>query len=297
VIRRLWRWLRSLFAPRRGDDHLPGRRLALTAGAGALLGLATTRSSFAEAASETPGETGAEKRSRWGMAIDLERCTACNSCQVACRQENNIPTYGPGEKYDHRRMDWMEMLWREPEGSETTPSLPSMLPFPCLHCDDAPCTKVCPVNATYVDSEGIVVQVWDRCIGCRYCQVACPYGRRLFNWEEPKFEGSLAQMLNPDVATRPAGVVEKCTFCQHRLVRAKESAKIEGRELADAELQRLPACAAACPTRAITFGDLNDTESQVSKLERSPRTFKLLEHLGTKPKVFYLERQRDEEER
>lgn len=287
---RLWRWFRSLFE-RDDSEHIPERRLALAAGAGALLGLAAgTRPLEAEAAKEGTA--------KWGMAIDLDRCSACNACQIACRQENNIPTAGPGERNDGRRMDWMEMLWREPEKtSPTHPSLPhEMLPFPCLHCDDAPCVKVCPVNATYTDSEGIVVQVWDRCIGCRYCQVACPYGRRLFNWEKPVFEGSLVQMLNPDVATRPAGVVEKCTFCQPRLVRAKETAKIEGRELSDTEVMRLPACASACPAEAITFGNLADPQSTVSKLQRSPRTFRLLEHLGTRPKVFYLERRRLEDE-
>lgn len=289
MIARLWRWLRSLLS-RRPAEHAAERRLALAAGAGAVLGLADgTRSAGAAAGAAT--ESSHHPTSKWGMAIDLERCTACNACQIACRQENNIPTYGPEATYDSRRPEWMEMLWREAEDL----SPPEMLPFPCLHCDDAPCTKVCPVNATYVDSEGIVVQVWDRCIGCRYCQVACPYGRRLFNWEQPAFDGSLVQMLNPDVATRPAGVVEKCTFCQHRLTRVKESAKIEGRRVTDPEVQKLPACAAACPADAIVFGDLADPDSLVSRLERSPRAFKLLEHLGTRPKVFYLERQGDDE--
>ena len=279
MIARLWRWLRTLLA-RREPAHLPERRLLLAAGALAGVGLRPAEVAAAEA-----------PRHKWGMAIDLDRCTGCNACQIACREENNIPTYGPEPRYDSRRIDWMEMLWRDE--SPATP--PQLLPFPCLHCDDAPCTKVCPVNATFVDSEGIVVQVWDRCIGCRYCQVACPYGRRLFNWETPQFQGSLVQMLNPDVATRPSGVVEKCTFCEHRLRDVKETAKIEARPVADAEVKRLPACAAACPAEAITFGDLGDPDSSVSKLERSARTFKLLEHLGTKPKVFYLERQRREE--
>jgi molybdopterin-containing oxidoreductase family iron-sulfur binding subunit len=226
------------------------------------------------------------------MAIDLDRCTGCNSCQVACRQENNIPTYGPEDKYDAGRIEWMSMLWQEPEKED---EFPQLLPFPCQHCHDAPCVKVCPVGATYKDSEGITVQVWDRCIGCRYCMVACPYGRRFFNWEKPKFEGTLAQMLNPDVATRTDGVVEKCTFCSHRIKRVREETRLEGRSLSDDDVRRLPACASACPADAITFGDLNDEESSVAELRRSPRVHRLLEHLGTDPNVFYLRPDRGDE--
>jgi molybdopterin-containing oxidoreductase family iron-sulfur binding subunit len=167
-----------------------------------------------------------------------------------------------------------------------------MLPFPCQHCLDAPCVKACPVGATFKDDEGLTVQVWERCIGCRYCMVACPYSRRSFNWDEPKFEGSLVQMLNPDVATRPRGVVEKCTFCSHRINGVKEQAAIEKRPIRDAEVQRLTACATACPGQAITFGDLNDDKSKVSELGKSSRAYRLLEDLGTQPSVLYLKRDR-----
>jgi Fe-S-cluster-containing dehydrogenase component len=228
-------------------------------------------------------------RHRWGMAIDLDRCTACGSCTVACREENNVPVLGPGDGNDGARPEWMSLLWREPESGH---GLPEVLPFPCQHCDDAPCTKVCPVGATYQDDEGIVAQIYDRCIGCRYCMVACPYGRRSFNWEEPEWPGTLAQMLNPDVATRPKGVVEKCTFCHHRVQRVKEEAAMQGRAPTDEECQRLTACAAACPAQAITFGDLDDPDSAVSRQSESPRAFRLLEHLGTKPRVVYLKRDR-----
>jgi molybdopterin-containing oxidoreductase family iron-sulfur binding subunit len=226
------------------------------------------------------------------MAIDLNTCTGCNSCQVACRQENNIPTYGPEEKYEAGRIEWMSMLWDEPEDEL---KLPQLMPFPCQQCQDAPCIKVCPVGATFKDSEGIIQQVSDRCIGCRYCMVACPYDRRFFNWEEPKFEGSLVQMLNPDVGTRTAGIVEKCTFCSHRITKVREEARLEGREMVDSDHQQLTACASACPADAITFGDLNDPESAVAKLKRGPNVFHLLEHLGTDPSVFYLKRERKED--
>ena len=284
-----WRW----HVARRKPEVDPGqRRLAMSAGvaalAGGLVGLTGARRADASA----PPDPGPVTGRRWGMSIDLDSCTGCNSCQIACRQENNIPTQGPEAKYGAGHIEWMSMLWKEPE-DELAP--PELLPFPCQHCDDAPCVKVCPVGATYQDSEGIVVQVWDRCIGCRYCMVACPYERRSFNWEEPKFEGSLAQMLNPDVATRTAGIVEKCTFCSHRLQGVKEEARLEERAMRDSELQDMPACAASCPAEAITFGDLNDPESAVAKDRRSPRVFRLLEHLGTDPKVFYLRRDRGED--
>jgi molybdopterin-containing oxidoreductase family iron-sulfur binding subunit len=183
----------------------------------------------------------------------------------------------------------MSLLWRQ---SEDSLALPEILPFPCQHCDDAPCTKACPVGATYQDSDGIIAQIYDRCIGCRYCMVACPYARRSFNWEEPRWAGTMVQLLNPDVATRPKGVVEKCTFCHHRIQRVKEQSALEDRAPRDDELRRLPACAAACPAQAITFGDVADPNSEVSRQVENPRAFRLLEHLGTKPSVVYLKRDR-----
>jgi len=229
------------------------------------------------------------RRHHWGMAIDLDRCSACNACSVACRQENNVPTYGPDERFDGARPEWMSMMWQQPERED---ALPELLPLPCMHCEDPPCVKVCPVGATYKDRDGITMQVWDRCIGCRYCMVACPYSRRSFNWTEPQWTDTEQQMLNPDVATRPKGVVEKCTFCHHRVRAACEQARLEKRELRDEELQRLPACAAACPADAITFGDLDDPSSMVSEAAASPRAFHLLEHLGTRPSVYYLKKER-----
>ena len=163
-----------------------------------------------------------------------------------------------------------------------------------MQCDDPPCVKVCPVGATYITDEGIVAQIYDRCIGCRYCQVACPYSVRQFNWGEPQWPASYRNYINPDVPTRPHGIMEKCTFCHHRIRRREEEARLAGEPLDDEALQRLTACAEACPAQAITFGDLNDPESKVSRLHRSPRAFRLLEHLGTKPKVVYLARDRRE---
>lgn len=245
------------------------------------------------AAAAIPEVAGAAPRTRrrrhWGMVIDLDRCSGCNACSVACRQENNVPSYGDDPLYAAARPEWMSLLWQEPQRAG---ALPSLLPLPCMHCADPPCTKVCPVGATYKDPDGITMQVWDRCIGCRYCMVACPYSRRSFNWTAPQWSASEVQMLNPDVATRPVGVVEKCTFCHHRIRKLCEEAALEGREPTDAECQRLPACAAACPASAITFGDLDDPDSLVARLAGSPRAMRLLEHLGTEPSVYYLERDR-----
>ena len=229
-------------------------------------------------------------KSWWGMGIDLDLCTACGACAVACKTENNVPPAKPGEENAGTGIYWMDMVARDPVAEGDEPR--QIAPMPCMHCENPPCVKVCPVNATYQNDEGIVAMVWDRCIGCRYCEVSCPYSRRFFNWSEPDWPETYRNFLNPDVATRPEGVVEKCTFCTHRVRKKRIDAELQGREMQDAELQRLPACAQACPAEAIVFGDMNDPESLVSRLSKSSRVFRLLEHLGTRPKVFYLARER-----
>ena len=218
---------------------------------------------------------------RWGMVIDLDRCTGCQACVMACKAENNVPAVGMKEAVRGRIISWMQVLTEEDE--EHSGEVRRFLPRPCLQCDDPPCAKVCPVYATYLDPEGIVAQIYGRCIGCRFCMAACPYNAKYFNWYRYQKE---APGQNPDVSVRPKGVVEKCTFCHHRLQKARERALAEGREVAPGEY--VPACAEACPTRAIIFGDLSDPNSEVSKLARSPRAFRLQEELGTKPKVIYL---------
>lgn len=231
-------------------------------------------------------ETKPARKSRWGMVIDLDKCTGCQGCAVACRAENNVPVAGPEESEIDRGIFWMSMLSVQ-EGEY--PNLQTQLiPTPCNHCDNAPCVKVCPVGATFINEEGIVAQIWARCIGCRYCTTACPYTRRYFNWYEAKWPEEYKNQLNPDVATRPKGVVEKCTFCHQRIRKLREKVRAEGREMADEDVRLLPACAETCSARAITFGDLNDPNSEVSRLSKSPRVFRLQEELGTQPKVFYL---------
>ena len=250
-------------------------------------------SSFANRAlAARPGDAHAgpaKNKRRWGMVIDLDRCTGCGACVVACQQENNIPQLAETKEPAGAQIEWMSQLWQE---SESDGGLPEMLPFPCQHCLDAPCVKACPVGATFKDDEGLTVQVSERCIGCRYCMVACPYSRRSFNWEQPQYQGTLMQLLNPDVATRPMGVVEKCTFCSHRIADVKEHAAVEKRAIKDEEVRRLTACATACPGVAITFGDLHDQTSSVAEQARSSRVFRLLDDLGTQPSVLYLKRER-----
>lgn len=236
------------------------------------------------------GSPGHGPRAKWGMAIDLDLCTACGGCVVACASENNVPSTGLTTADAGTSIAWMGLLPKEDARDEL--ELPELLPMPCMHCEDAPCVKVCPVNATYQNDEGLVVQISDRCIGCRYCMVACPYSRRFFNWKEPEWPETYKNFLNPDVSTRPEGVIEKCSFCSHRIRKLREESRVNEHTITDADLQRLPACAQTCPANAIVFGDLNDSASQVSRMAASPRSSRLLEHLGAKPKVFYLARER-----
>ncbi|MGD2164539.1 MAG: 4Fe-4S dicluster domain-containing protein [Anaerolineae bacterium] len=224
---------------------------------------------------------------RWGMVIDLDKCTGCRSCTAACRAENNVPFAGPEQAALGRSIFWQEVLEREIHGSY--PFLERQyVPRLCMHCEDPPCVKVCPVGATYPNDEGVVLVDYERCIGCRLCATGCPYGVRYFNWYPPNLPEPLDQALNPDVPTRPRGVVEKCTFCIHRLEELKAHAAEEGREVTDAEVVLLTACNQACPASARYFGDLEDPESTVARLARSPRSFVLLEDLGTEPRVYYL---------
>jgi len=223
---------------------------------------------------------------RWGMAIDLDRCTGCQACVVACHAENNLPVSDPQSAAIGRTVHWIRVD-RYYEG--VFPEIREKhMPVLCQQCDDAPCEPVCPVYATYQNPEGLNVQVYNRCVGTRYCANNCPYQVRFFNFFAPEWPEPLALQLNPDVAIRMGGVMEKCTFCIQRVKRSKNDAKEEGRPLADGEIQ--PACAQSCPAEAMVFGDLNDPESKVSRLAGSGRSSRLLEELGTKPKVFYLQR-------
>lgn len=222
---------------------------------------------------------------RWAMIIDLDRCTACQACVVACQVENNVPPTGVEEAESGRAISWLRLA-PVAEGEHGTRPALRLMPVPCLHCDNPPCTTVCPVQATQIGQEGLVGQIYPRCIGCRYCTTACPYTVREFNWKRPEFPEPMERGLSPDVSIRPKGVVEKCTFCYHRLQLARDQARLERRPLRQGDY--LPACVETCPAGAMYFGDLDDPQSEVSRLSQSPRAFRPLEELGTEPKVTYL---------
>lgn len=223
----------------------------------------------------------------WGMVIDLNKCTGCAACVSACRSENNVPNVGPEESQIGRALFWMDIV--EVVEGEYPDVRVQYIPRPCFHCENPPCTKVCPVRSTYKNNEGLVAQIYHRCIGCRYCMVACPYTVKSFNWYEPERPEEFLQTCNPDVSLRMKGVVEKCSFCSHRLQHAREQAKFESRELKEADYQ--PACKEACPTSAIVFGDFENENHEVYRLKKSNRAFRMQEDLGTEPKVVYLSRE------
>jgi Fe-S-cluster-containing dehydrogenase component len=222
-------------------------------------------------------------KKRYAMVIDLRRCIGCEACTVACKVENNIPV-NLSDKPE-RKIFWNEVLFKE-EGKYPYPDR-NFWPRPCFHCDNPSCIKVCPVKATYQDKErGLVLQRYEKCIGCKSCMIACPYDVRSYNWSKPHWPQEKYEAFNPDVEKRYEGIVEKCTFCIHRIKAAEEKAKSENRDIRDGEIQ--PACVLTCVGKARFFGDLNDPESAVSVLVRSGRAYRLKEEIGNKPKVFYL---------
>lgn len=222
---------------------------------------------------------------RWGMAIDLDKCTGCQACVVACKQENNVPFSTQEEAEYGREISWIKVM-AVAEGEYPDTKL-RFMPMLCQHCDNPPCTKVCPTGATYKNPEGLVAQIYPRCIGCRYCANACPYQVKYFNWFRPEWPEEMKASLNPDVSIRPKGVIEKCTFCHHRLQKAREQAAVEKREV-KSEGEYVPACVQSCPAEAMVFGDLDEPKTEVARLAKSTRAFRALDDLGTEPKVIYL---------
>ena len=250
----------------------------------------------------------------WGMIVDLDRCTGCQACVVACQSENNIPINEEDHFNQRRAIQWIrvERYW---EG-EFPDVRARFVPIFCQHCADAPCEPVCPVYATYHNSEGLNVQIYNRCIGTRFCANGCPYHARFFNFWEPEWPESLKNQLNPDVTVRSRGIMEKCTFCIQRIRRTKRTAEREKGDssgetiFADPDLKRAlsPACVNACPTETLVYGDLFEILSARRAGERLPkpknaeqemarnelqesdhgRGYRVLEEKGTNPSVIYL---------
>jgi len=220
------------------------------------------------------------KEYRWTMAVDLDRCHGCAACVAACHVENNVPVAGSVDHLKGREMSWLRI---EPfyEKGEV-----EFLPMLCQQCDSAPCESVCPVFAAYHNPEGLNVQVYNRCVGTRYCSNNCPYKVRRFNWWQHRWPAPSDRMRNPDVQVREVGMMEKCTFCIQRIRAAKDKAKDEGRKVRDGEFTT--ACAQSCPTGAIVFGNILDKESGVYRLAHSRRAYRVFEFLGTEPSVHYL---------
>ncbi|HFQ91624.1 MAG TPA: 4Fe-4S dicluster domain-containing protein [Chromatiales bacterium] len=261
----------------------------------------------------------------WGMAIDLNKCIGCNACSVACYAENNLPVVGREKFSKGQAMHWMrvERYWDEPDlgddrVSEFNQHGANFIPMNCQQCNAATCEPVCPVAATYHTPDGLNAQVYNRCIGSRYCSNNCPYRLRFFNfysYYEEAWPAPLEMQLNPDLSVRDKGVMEKCTFCVQRIRTVKDKAKMENRPVADGEA--MPACAQTCPTSAIVFGDLlkhydPDTDAPETKVvkmwrahqvelrvtrqnKQNPdlRGYRVFEGLNTDPCVMFLERVRE----
>ena len=222
---------------------------------------------------------------QWAMAANLSQCTGCSSCIISCNAENNVPVVGRAEVANRREMHWLR-IDRYYKGDENQPEVMHM-PMLCQHCDNAPCENVCPVMATVQSSDGLNQQVYNRCVGTRYCANNCPYKVRRFNWFNYDHSDEIEKMvINPDVSIRTRGIMEKCSMCVQRIQEGKLEAKRQRRELKDGDIKL--ACQQSCPGEGIVFGDMNDPNSKISKMLGDERNYTVLEELNVQPRVSYL---------
>ncbi|WP_420631538.1 sulfate reduction electron transfer complex DsrMKJOP subunit DsrO [Candidatus Leptofilum sp.] len=242
----------------------------------AAVGTAVSTITIAAKGNPLPKEAGSSPH-RWAMVIDQAKCVGCAECSLACQAHNDTREDAP----------WNRMIELKPISGEAV-----YAPVPCMHCENAPCVDICPVGATYHRPDGIVMMDYDKCIGCRYCQLACPYGARTFNWETHTGENTaVPEWGEPEVERRTRGVAEKCTFCFHRIDRGLAEGLTPG-----IDRQATPACVAACPVGARLFGNLNDPGSPVSQALAKYPSIQLRQDLGTNPRVYYLPARREDDE-
>jgi molybdopterin-containing oxidoreductase family iron-sulfur binding subunit len=222
---------------------------------------------------------------RWAMVVDLDRCIGCGACSAACYAENNVGIVGEQRITEGREMTWLSIeRYQDPNQMQKV----TFLPMLCQHCDNAPCESVCPVYAPHHSKEGINNQIYNRCIGTRFCVQNCPYKVRRFNWFDWQWPEPMNLQLNPDVTVRSKGVMEKCSFCIQRIKVAHSRAKNENRMIQDGEV--IPACVQTCPTDALVFGSLMDPKSRVRQMVADPRAYQAMGYLNTKPAVIYLKK-------